>query len=631
MSDSKGSKASYVVPLDTAGGFGHDSVGTAAELPIRVSEGVKDSPEQWFRQRSVLGALDSALFVGRYVLIASDNTSPSRVSTLDQARAAVANGTAATAAGRLADGLLSADIDAECPVIGDACAEALIAWCTQHGVPYILRDSGRAGGRHVIAVVTDPKVPVQQWARLCRKLSRLYETVVQDRSGQHLRLLSAPHRIGLPAPVLACTATLADVIDAVRNTRRAKGSWRGRRRAGRAGGGQVGSDHTRSGREFGATCAMARAGWTARQAWQAIRRLGGKSADRGEQWWRRYMWLSAVTVVCAEEGLSEDAAWERARKACSAACLAHGRGWWRKGKWAAAVAEAETDRPRRRRLEDVDPVAAEASLPPEQAAELATVRTGLSNAVTAVLGGLHPQRRRSVRVTLDALARVLVTRSGSVSGRDLAVLSRQDRKTVRRALAEALAAGLVVQTHAYAGGATDCDSWGVGPRAIDHIAAAQSAVSPTRCTTPAPQLGRANPARLHRESVQERRAWTLRCDALAALAPGERLADSRHPAAKLLRSLYHQRTWWRNLSAGEQQDRREVRQAVVRRLDRADRSAWVSWLSRREEICAAADRLLTHQGDDEGLRTVLAAPLTVHRGMADPRWRTGGTPVSAAA
>lgn len=587
--------------------------------------------EQRFRRPGFVDALDSVLFIGRYVLIAADNSSPARVATLEQARLAVSENTARTVAGRLVDGLLAADIDAECPITGDACAEALVAWCIQHSLPYVLRDSGRAGGRHVIAVITNSKVPVRQWARLCRKLARIHGTVVQDRSGQHLRLLAAPHRIGLPAPVVACTATPADVIDAVRITQRAKGSWRARRRTGRAGGGQSGSDHTRSAREFGATCAMARAGWTARQAWQAIRRLDGKSAERGERWWRRYMWLSAVTIVCAEEGLGEDAAWERARKACSAACLAHGRDWWRKGKWAAAVAEAETDRPRRRRLEDMDPVAAEASLPLELAAELAAVRTGLSDAVTAVLGGLHPQRRRSVRVTLDALARVLVTRSGSVSGRDLAMLSRQDRKTVRRALAEALAAGLVVQTHTYAGGATDCDSWGVGPRAIDHITAAQSAVSPTRCTTPAPQHGRANPARLHRESVRERRAWALRCDALAALAPGERLADSRHPAAKLLRSLHHQRTWWRNLSAEEQQVRREARQAVVRRLDRADRSAWVSWLSRREEICAAADRLLTHQADDETLRTVLAAPLTVHRGMADPRWRTGGTAVSAAA
>lgn len=584
--------------------------------------------EQRFRRPGFVDALDSVLFIGRYVLIAADNSSPARVATLEQARLAVSENAARTVAGRLVDGLLAADIDAECPITGDACAEALVAWCVQHSLPYVLRDSGRAGGRHVIAVVTNSKVPVRQWARLCRKLARIHGTVVQDRSGQHLRLLAAPHRIGLPAPVIACTAAPADVIDAVRITRRAKGSWRARRRTDRAGGGQSGPDHTRSAREFGATCAMARAGYTARQAWQAIRHLGGKAAELGERWWRRYMWLSAVAIVDAEAGLSEDAAWDRARKACSAACLAHGREWWKKGKWQPALAEAETDRPRRRRLENAD---AEASLPPELAAELATVRTGLSEAVTAILGGLHPQRQRSVRITLDALAWVLVTRSGSVSGRDLAVLSRQDRKTVRRALAAALEAGLVVQTHTYSGGASDCDSWGVGPHALEHIAAARMLVSPTRCTTPAPPLGRANPARLHRESLRERRAWSLRCDALAALAPGERLADSRHPAAKLLRSLHHQRTWWRGLSAEEQQIRREIRQAVVRRLDRADRSAWVSWLSRREEICTAADRLLTHQADPGGLQTLLSAPLTVHRGMADPRWRTGGTAVSAAA
>ncbi|MBB5918949.1 hypothetical protein BJY24_007882 [Nocardia transvalensis] len=563
------------------------------------------------------------------MLLSDDNTSPARVTTLSEARTALTNGAARSAAGRLANGLLGADVDAADPVTGDACAEALIAWCSDHGLPYVLRESGRLGGRHVIAVVTDPAVPVRQWARLCRRLARQYGTVVQDRTGQHLRLLTAPHRIGLPSPVIACTASPAQVLDAVQITWPRVRKWRGRRRSPRPGRYTGPIDRTRSGREYGASCAMARAGYTAGQAWKAVRQLGGKAAGLGERWWRRYVWLSAVTVVAAEQGLTEDAAWDLARRACPAACLARGRAWWRDKAWTAAVAEAAVDRPRRYRLDGVDDAPAE--LEPETTAQIATVRHGLAAAADAELCGLHPQRRHSVRAVLDALATALVTREGSISVRCLAIRARLDTKTVRSALATAQAHGLLVETHAYTGGRADCDAYGPGPAAMPHLsAAARSGFSPTRCTTPA-ATGRANRNRLHREAHTARRVWSLRCDALAALAPGERLADSQHPAARLLRSIHHQRTWWRSLSPAEQQQRREARQQQMRQLDPADRSAWFGWLARRESICNATDRLLTHETSPDDLETLLAAPLTAHRGMRDPRWRTGGTPVSAAA
>ncbi|WP_280393456.1 hypothetical protein [Nocardia wallacei] len=551
------------------------------------------------------------------------------MATLDEARAAIADGTAASAAGRLAAGLLGADVDAADPVIGDACAEALVAWCVEHGLPYVLRESGRPGGRHVIAVVTGSGVPVRKWARLCRRLAREYGVVVQDRTGQHLRLLTAPHRVGLPSQVIACTADPAQVLDALEITARKRPARRGRRspaRPGRRGG----FDLTRSGREYGASCAMARAGYTARQAWQVISQLVGKSAALGERWWRRYMWLSAVTVVAAEQGLDEDAAWELARRACPAACLARGRAWWRDGKWSAAVAEAAVDRPRRYRLDDTDPAAAETELSPEVRAEIAATREGFEAAVAAELGGLHPQRRHSVRAALWALAAAIVTREGSISVRCLAIRARLDGKTVRRALATAVQAGLIVATHAYTGGRADCDAYGPGPAATDHLIAARSTVSPTRCTTPGAH-GRASRKRLHAEARAARRTWALRCDALAALAPGERLADSRHPAAKLLRSLHHQRTWWRNLTSDEQHARREARQAHMRRLPVDDRRSWFGWLARRELISNAADRLLTRTAAPDDLETLLAAPLTVHRGMRDPQWAVGGTPAPAAA
>lgn len=342
------------------------------------------------------------------------------------------------------------------------------------------------------------------------------------------------------------------------------------------------------------------------------------------------MWLSAVTTVAAEQGLDEDTAWELARRACPAACLGHGRMWWRDEKWSPAVAEAAVDRPRRYRLDDIDVAAAETELAPEVQAEIAAVRAGFEAAVAAELHGLHPQRRRSVRAALYALATALATREGSISVRCLAIRAQLDTKTIRRALATAKEHRLIVETHAYAGGRADCAAYGPGAAATPHLTAARSTVSPTRCTTPAP-TGRASRKRLHHEARSARRTWSLRCDALAALAPGERLADSQHPAAKLLRSLHHQRTWWRSLSAAEQQERRESRQHCMRQLDPADRSNWFRWLARRELICNAADRVLTHTAVPDDLGTLLAAPLTVHRGMRDPHWTTGGTPASAAA
>ncbi|WP_280393482.1 hypothetical protein [Nocardia wallacei] len=288
------------------------------------------------------------------------------------------------------------------------------------------------------------------------------------------------------------------------------------------------------------------------------------------------------------------------------------------------------DRPRRYRLDDIDAASAETELAPEMRAEIAAVRAGFEAAVAAELQGLHPQRRRSVRATLYALAAALVTREGSISVRCLAIRAQLDNKTIRRALATAKEHQLIVETHTYAGGRADCAAYGPGAAATPHLTAARSTVSPTRCTTP-PPTGRASRTRLHHEARSARRTWSLRCDALAALAPGERLADSLHPAAKLLRSLHHQRTWWRSLSPAEQQERRESRQYRLRQLAPVDRSNWFRWLAQRELICNAADRVLTHTAEPDDLGTLLAAPLTVHRGMRHPQWATGGTPGSAAA
>ncbi|GAB4590363.1 hypothetical protein [Nocardia sp. IFM 10818] len=580
---------------------------------------------QYAPTRQFLLAVDRVAFERQFVLIAADNSSPARVDSLDTARAAVATGLVSTAGGRLADGLLGCDIDADDPIVGDACAESLIAWCDKHGLPYLLRESGRPGGRHVIAVATNAQVPVREWARLCQKVSRRYRVVVQDRTGQVMRLTTAPHRIGLPAPVIACTLTPAAVVDAIRIHRRTFAHATHRPSASRIGRANIvaaGTDSSRSAREFGDVCAMVRHGWTPQRIWAEIAGQDGKAAQKGERWARRYMLMKAVTVVAAEEGADEADAWGRASRACPE-IRAKGRDWWRYW-WRRALKEANRDRPRRRRLPG-DRTGENSALSQELATELDAVRRGLRAAADTVLVAIDPRRRHSVHAALHALAYALVTRDGSMSDRTLAEWARIDTHTVRAVRRTAVDTGLLVITRSYGGGTKDCTAYGLGPAAQHAVAAARRISSPTTCTTPVP-LGSACPHRLRLRHTADRKRWSLRCDVLAVLAPGERLATSRHPAACLLRSLWYQRNWWRSLTPEQQRARVQQRQALLRKLDAADRSAWFGWLGRRELVCNAVDRIqerpaaATH-GD---IVSVLTTPLTIHRGMADPRWRDGG-------
>lgn len=562
--------------------------------------------------RALLGALDRAMYTRPFVVIDADNHGEP-VDSLEAARAALTDATAASAAGRLADGLVAADIDADDPVIGDAVAEALIAWCHRHKLPYLLRDSGRPGGRHVVAVLQD-QARATQWAALCRQLAASYGVVVDDRTGAVLRLLTAPHRRGLPSPVLACTITPAIVMDlAARTTGR-----RGRRRAQPAPG--TGS---RSETEYGASCAMARAGVDTETAWQEIARRDGKSAERGRDWWVRHMWVSAVTVAAAEDGLDTNTAWQRVRSLCPRIA----RRWWTP-LWTRARAEAAQDRPRRRQLAEPAHDQAQA----QATARIDTLRAAFATA-TEALTGVDPRRRRSVAAALYALSAAIVTRGGSMSTRDLSIRARLDLATVRRALATAVEHGLIVRVHEYAGGADDCHAYAPGPAVtIQAETPAPQSSSLTR-GTPRPH-GTACPHRLRRAYQRDRMIWRLRNDVLASLAPGERLATSQHPAAKLLRSLWAQRKWWTALTDQQRQQRRTARRAVLAGLHRSDQRRWFAWLDRRQTITAAADALTTNPGralPPDAARAVLAAPLTVHRGLRDPLWREGGTPAAPTA
>ncbi|WP_433635570.1 hypothetical protein [Nocardia sp. CA-120079] len=553
-------------------------------------------------------------------MIAADNTGSGTVRTLDAARKALADGSAASAGGRLVDELLGADIDAEDPLVGDACAEALIAWCDAHGLPYILRDSGRPGGRHIVAVITNHAVPHKEWAKLCRRLSRLYRVVVDDRTGKVLRLLTAPHRVGLSSSVIACTITPAAVMDAI--ARRAGKSAAKARRARRT---AVVGDSSRSAQEYGHACALARRGVSAAEAWTEIAAAAGKAAELGKAWFQRYVWLPAVTTVAAENGLDEDAAWELAQTACPSV-RSRGRDFWRYW-WRKASAEASVDRPRRYRLPE-DPEAAEAALAPEVAAELDAHRDGLRLAVDA-LTGIDPRRRHSLHCAVHAVAYAIVTRDGSMSSRTISEHARIARSTTLTALDVAVTRGVLVVTHRYAGGATDCAAYGPGPAATDYISAARNISPTTRCTTPAPH-GSASLTHLRATHSKDRRAWSLRCDALASLAPGERLATSQHPAAKLLRSLWFQRRWWSSLTAEEQAERRTQRREHLGTLHKSVRSAWFTWLAEREDIAAAAVRISATEPGPGDVQTVLGAPLTIHRGLAESGWREGRSLPAAA-
>ncbi|MFI2589838.1 hypothetical protein ACH498_25045 [Rhodococcus erythropolis] len=561
------------------------------------------------------------MFRRQFVGIAADN-SGTLFDSLDAAQAAVLTGAVASVGGRLADGLVSADIDADDPLVGDAVAEALVSWCVKHGLPYLLRESGRAGGRHVVAVVTHRDVPVREWNKLCRKLARKWKVVVDDRTGKVLRLPSAPHRLGLSAPILSCTITPADVMDAVRFQRKARAarSRLQRQRAQRAGAAPGIGDPSRSAREFGEAAAMARRGYSGAEALAALQALGGKVSERSDRWFRRYIWLPVVTLVAAERGVGEEAAWEMAQSECAAECRRQGVLWWR-GLWEWAKAEAALDRPRRYRL---DSEASDPSLGADPVA-LAAFRIGLRTAAAAVLADIDPRRLHSVQAALYALAPALVARQGSMSMRDLSVRALIDLKTVSKALATAVDSGLLVVVRPYAGGATDCHQYGLGPAAVAYVSAAQSTSSNTSCSTPAP-TGSASRSRLTEQYRSDRQTWRPRCDLLAVLAPGERLATSQHPAAKLLRSTWFQRRWWRDLPSEQQAARRAARRETMLALRSDDRRDWLNWLEHRELITNAIDAITDHTPASGAAETVLQAPLTMYRGMRDPRWRIGGTP-----
>ncbi len=566
-----------------------------------------------------LRELDRVIFSGPYVLINSDNRSPRRTRSLDRAYAAIESGEVPTAGGTLRPGVVGADIDPHQgdAVLGDVAAEVLVAWLHKAGLDYLVRESGRPGGRHVFGIGVSAS-QTEEWNQVCANVAEEFGVPVDDRTGVVLRLLDAPHRKGYPAPVLG--GTLATNTPPAKKRARSRNPQPRRRpaRGPRAAG--SGPDTSRSAREYGQVCAMIRRGCTAAQAWQSQNRPGTKASERGEHRWRRYVWLDAHTTVCAEKGLTADQAWQSVSAASPAVCRKVGRKAWER-LWDRAVDQAATQRPRRRLVTDqsAEPTGTDN-------ARIAAIAAGLKAALDATDLGVRPQRRKNCEILLMHLAPVLVRREGSISVRDIALRAGIDVKTVRTCRDLLIAHGLLTTSHQYAGGAKDCHSYAMGEAALPHVDAAVEKISPT-CPkdTPLPLApsGRADRTLLATRFRRERHQWRTRCAALDDLPPGETLATSSSPAVKAYRSLRYQQRWWSGLSSEQQDARRTARRATLETLTPATRKAWFNWLDRRNGLVDTVDRVAAGSFTQDDRTVLAAAPRTVHTGLQDVSWRPG--------
>lgn len=603
--------------------------GTASRPDTPVS--VSPTPGHPAYTPADTAVLDHVLFAGHGWFIALDtaNIGTATTTAWEQAQRWLATDSVATVAGTLPEQVLAADIDAADTgaeaEAGEAVADDLIAWCETRGLPWLLRTSGRPGGHHVLALTPDTALQ-HEWRQLCTRLASHHGVGTQPR--HTLRLLSAPHRHGYPAPLLAGTLRPDDLPAPPEPTSTghdpsgAAAPPRRRRRRRR----QPTTTTDRSAREFGTACARARAGWTTDRAWAAAAQPGSKAAEMGEAGWRRWMWCKAVNIAAAEQNVSEAEAWHRFEHASPLRARELGREAWRTQYWQPALDEAATDRPRRTHPHQHDAASQPSADHAAEQAEIETIRAGLRHTadeqITAT--GRRPQFARSLAAALDALAIYIVRRDGSLSERAWAEAAHLSRSTLRTVLRFARDHEILTRTRAYTGGTADSASWHPGPAAtpaINHVRKTR----PTRWyTTPARSWGTADLGRLRREHARERRSFRLR-QVLSAYTDttGESYKTSQHPAARTLRSLRHQRRWWSSLSPQQREQRRAHRRQLLHTLHHTERSAWFDWLNRRTALELHADRV--HQGhrNSHDDMVLAEAPSLVHLGMRAPYWRTG--------
>lgn len=575
--------------------------------------------------------LDAAVFVAPYIVINRNNHGLATADTAAEAWTLLAQLGGASVVGTARPGIEvldvdAADVDAD-PEAGEAASEDLRDWLAGYGLPYQRRASGRPGGFHLLAAV--PALLLPELARQVETTAQRHAVAVTLRRPRTLRLLAAPHRHGLPAPLLDGTLQPADVpskAPASRSGPAAAGRVCKPTKAPSAAPPRTGSTTAdRSAREYGRTCAAIRRGLNFQETWKLIGDC--QVAERGQLEFRQYIWFPATTTVAAENGLDESEAWASAQEACTVRARALGRKAWRERYWLPAVDQAAQDRPRRRRLAEPSGNQSTADSPDvraEQTADIERYRQALHQAAADLIAQHRPQRQRSIRAVLDALAVAFVTTEGSIDVRTLAERSRVSKGVtieVKKALEEHQ---IIAIAEHYAGGADHCHRYILGKRAEQALPKKQT----TRWYTPTPATphthGLANPAAQRRQHQRERHTWGLRCELQQATQDtGEKWATSQHPAAKTARSIWAQRRRWTALSEEEQAARRQQRRAHLGTLGQAERRAWFDWLQQRDDLCLAAARARRGEATSNDRTRLAAAPATVHLGMRDRGWFAG--------
>jgi hypothetical protein len=442
--------------------------------------------------------LDQALFGPPFIVIDADNAAHTITHDLAEAVEILnTDGAARAIVGTLTPPMLAVDIDpadtGASPEAGEVVAEQLVLWAETYGLPWLRRDSGRPGHGHL--VIQMPPSLRDELLVVVRVLAARQSVSATVRST--LRLTSSPHRDGLPGPIRTSTLIAAD---ATRHpSARPAGTARTARRR------RVVS-RSRSEGEYGHALALARASYTTAHAWSFANLAGTKAREIGQAAWQRWFWAPATTIAAAENGLTEQQAWDLFNYASPTQAAHLGRDEWRRSRWQPALQEAAKSRPRRRRL---GPHQVGENRREPSPCRLRQVRAALQRAVDRCLdrglnvgtsaGPIVGVRVNSLRAALDALAHALVTTQGSISVREWAERARLDPKTVRRARDVALSLGILKRVHHYAGGGTDCDAFAsIGETDSEPN---KELTSPTLYT---PTLGEADVLRLQRQHYQDR-------------------------------------------------------------------------------------------------------------------------------
>ncbi|MBE1580529.1 hypothetical protein ACFORH_39125 [Amycolatopsis roodepoortensis] len=565
-----------------------------------------------------LDELDQALFIGPFIVLNRHNDGIATRRKLDTARSVLhQREDAVTLAGTLRPGIEGVDVD---PADTGALAEAGTAlvddlrdWITGYGLAYLVRASGRPGGHHVLARVPDNLLDA--YAAYVADAAERHGVRAELRVPRTFRLLSAPHRLGYAAPVLDGTLTPADVpTTSTRPARAPKSPPRPSLSSRR-----TPEQQTASEREYRRTCAAIRNGLTFAQTWAILE--DSRVIARGQVDFRKFMWFRAQTEIAAERGLDESAAWQIASQASTARARKLGRDGWRARYWQPAVERAaDPTQHRARRFTELD--APQSTQDAETAAaDLERTRTAMHDAAADLIARFRPQRQKSIRAVIDALAVAITSRDGSIDVRSLAERACVSKGVTIEVKAQLTEHGVIAIPERYAGGADHCHRYALGSRAEQALPQKQT----TRWYTPTPRsYGSANPEAMRLHHTRERLRWKLRCTLEdATKTTGERWSTSQHPAAKAARSLWAQRARWDALPPDVQDEKRKQRRAFLGRVAPDERRLWFDWLNHRDNLGQAAQRARSGTESASDRAQLETAPITVHLGMRDRSWLDG--------